>query len=83
LRSFNHAPETERQNADGSGTETETALHSTRLRYLERKKFCKRIFAQSYPPARAAAGLLRPAGFCTPRRDLQRFAKIAATAAAN
>lgn len=58
LRSFNYAPETKRQNADGSGSETEIALHRTRLHYLDHKNFAKEFLRKA---GRQPAPLL---GFC-------------------
>lgn len=47
------------------------------------KKFCKRNFAQTIPPARAVAGVFWPCRFCKLRKVLQRFAKFTASPAAN
>jgi len=47
LRSYNHAPETKRQSADGSGSKTETALHRTRLHYLDHKNFAKEFLRKA------------------------------------
>ncbi len=67
LRSYNHAPETKRQSEDGSGSETETALHRTRLHDLDHKNFAKEILRKA---TRQTAPLL---GFC----DLLAFAQRA------
>ncbi|EDL8433524.1 hypothetical protein AHW50_23625 [Salmonella enterica subsp. diarizonae] len=67
FRSFNSAPQRKRQQVDGSGSRTETALHRTRLRYLDLKNFAKEILRKSY---RQPAPLL---GFCS----LAAFARCA------
>ena len=58
FRSFNSAKPRKPQHADGSGSETETALHRTRLRNLDLKNFAKEILRKPY---RQPAPLL---GFC-------------------
>ncbi|HHL7795717.1 TPA: hypothetical protein ACQ83T_003066 [Citrobacter freundii] len=83
FRSFNSAPQRKRQQADGSGSRTETALHRTRLRYLDLKNFAKEILRKPYRQAAPWLGFWRPAGVCTLRKDLQHFAKVTAPPVAN
>ncbi|KNU71174.1 hypothetical protein AEW79_18270 [Salmonella enterica subsp. enterica serovar Typhimurium] len=72
FRSFNSAPQRKRQQADGSGSRTETALHRTRLRSLDHKNFAKEILCKV--PSQPAPLL----GFCI-LRAFARCAKICST----
>ncbi|EIL05610.1 hypothetical protein WQ75_23135 [Escherichia coli] len=72
FRSFNSGPQRKRQQANGSGSRTETALHRTRLRSLDHKNFAKEILCKA---PRQPAPLL---GFCILRalHSAQRFAAL-------